>query len=308
MSKRRFSGVIAPVATPFGPDGAPDPDRFAAHATWLLEHGCAALAPFGTTSEANSLGLDERMELLEELIDAGIDPSKLMPGTGMCSTTDAAILTQHAVDNGCGGVLMLPPFYFKAPSEDGVFDYYADVIDEVADSDLKVYLYHIPQMSGVPITVDLIGRLLKEFPETVVGTKDSAGDLANMQKVMATYPELEFFPGSEALLLPALEAGAAGVISASANINAAAMLDLISTYSSPGAETKQASLSAIRQTLQAYPIIPVLKALLAHYRNDPEWANVRPPLTALPSERAQEAARKLATAHGFELTFSDADS
>src|SRR5215468_2612996 len=137
-----FAGVIAPVLTPFGEDGSPDGDRFTEHAQWLLATGCTALAPFGTTSEANSLGLDERMELLEDLVDGGIDPGKLMPGTGSCSTSDAAILTQHAVDVGCAGVLMLPPFYYKNPSEDGLFRFFADVIDEVDDDRLKIYLYH----------------------------------------------------------------------------------------------------------------------------------------------------------------------
>ena len=127
-----FSGVIAPVLTPFGEDGAPDLDRFVEHCEWLMEDGCTALAPFGTTSEGNSIGLDERMEMLEELVDAGIDPKKLMPGTGTCSVADAIILTEHAVDLGCGGVLMLPPFYYKNPSEEGLFRFFAEVIEEVA--------------------------------------------------------------------------------------------------------------------------------------------------------------------------------
>ena len=306
MSKHRFSGVIAPVMTPFGPNGDPDPDRFVAHATWLLDNGCSALAPFGTTSEANSLGLDERMELLEELIDGGIDPVKLMPGTGNCSTTDAAILTQHAVDNGCAGVLVLPPFYYKSPSEDGVFQYYADVIDEVADDDLQVYLYHIPQMSGVPLTVPLIGRLLKEFPDTIRGIKDSAGDWANMQAVMTAYPQLEFVPGSESLLLPALKAGAAGVISANANINAAAMRDLIADQAGAGAEARQAALSGFRTIMQTQPLIPILKGLLAHYRNDPDWAFVRPPLASLAPDVVAGVARELTAKYGFAPVFNDA--
>ena len=131
-----FSGVIAPVVTPFGEDGAPDLDRFVEHCEWLLEDGCTALAPFGTTSEGNSLGLDERMEMLEELVDSEIDPKKLMPGTGSCSVSDAIVLTEHAVDLGCGGVLMLPPFYYKNPSEEGLFRFFAEVIEEVADDAL----------------------------------------------------------------------------------------------------------------------------------------------------------------------------
>lgn len=303
--KRRFSGVIAPVVTPFDTVGDPDPVRFVAHAAWLLENGCSALAPFGTTSEANSLGLDERMELLEELIDAGIAPSKLMPGTGSCSTTDAAILTQHAVDNGCAGVLLLPPFYYKSPSEDGIFQYYADVIDDVADDDLRVYLYHIPQMSGVPLTIPLIGRLLAEFPETIAGIKDSGGDWANMQAVMSAYPQLEFFPGSESLLLPALKAGAAGVISANANLNAAAMRDLIASPAAADAEQRQTALSGFRTKMQSQPMIPLIKGLVAHFRNDPDWAFVRPPFMALPPDVTAAVARELETSYGFAPSFAE---
>jgi 4-hydroxy-tetrahydrodipicolinate synthase len=143
-----FSGVIAPVLTPLGEDGAPDLDRFVEHCEWLMEEGCTGLAPFGTTSEANSLGIDERMEMLEEIVEAGISGSKLMPGTGMCSLADTILLTDHAVELGCAGVLMLPPFYYKNPSEEGLFRFFAEVIEEVADEDLKVYLYHIPPRSA----------------------------------------------------------------------------------------------------------------------------------------------------------------
>ena len=134
----RFSGVITPVLTPFGEDGGPDAERFVEHCHWLLDEGCTGLAPFGTTSEGNSLGLDERMELLEELVDDGIDPAKLMPGTGTCALADAVMLTKHAVDLGCGGVLMLPPFYYKAPSEEGLYRFFAEAIEGVGDGRLKI--------------------------------------------------------------------------------------------------------------------------------------------------------------------------
>ncbi len=200
-SKPNFSGVIAPVLTPYDEDGSPDPDRFIEHAEWLLEDGCTGLAPFGTTSEANSLGLDERMELLEELVEAGLPPDKLMPGTGMCSLADAVILTEHAMELGCGGVLMLPPFYYKQPSEEGLFRYYAEVIDQVDDEDLKIYLYHIPQVAGVGIPLTLVARLIEEFPGIVVGLKDSSGDWANTKAILDAHPGFEVFPGSESFLL-----------------------------------------------------------------------------------------------------------
>ena len=164
MKDPNFSGVIAPVLTPFGEDGGPDAERFVEHCHWLMAEGCTGLAPFGTTSEGNSLGVDERMELLEELVDDGMEAEALMPGTGTCSLADAVVLTKHAVDLGCGGVLMLPPFYYKAPSEEGLFRFFARVIEEVGDDRLKVYLYHIPPVAQVGFSIPLIGRLDQGVP------------------------------------------------------------------------------------------------------------------------------------------------
>jgi 4-hydroxy-tetrahydrodipicolinate synthase len=302
-----FSGVIAPVLTPFGEDGDPDPARFVEHAQWLLgEGGCTGLAPFGTTSEANSLGNDERMDLLEDLAEAGIDPDILMPGTGTCSLADTVTLTQHAVDLGCGGVLMLPPFYYKAPSDDGLFQYFSEVIDEVDDDRLRVYLYHIPPISQVGFSLDLIDRLRKEFPEIVVGLKDSSGDWSNMKAILDRFPDFELFPGSEAYLLDGLRNGAVGTISASANANGAMMRKLFDDWHGDNADELQAQISALRTTLQGYPLIPVMKAIIAHYRGDKAWAALRAPNMALDPTTARRAVQQLADEHGFSLDLSTA--
>ena len=304
--ERNFSGVIAPVLTPFGSDGSPDADRFIDHAHWLIEEGCTALAPFGTTSEANSLGLDERLELLEALIDGGIDPAMLMPGTGACSVTDAIILTEHAVEAGCNGVLMLPPFYYKNPSEEGLFRFFSEVIEEIADDKLGIYLYHIPPVSQVGIPLGLIGRLKTAFPKTIKGMKDSSGDWSNMKTVMETYPDLEFFPGSELHLLQGLRAGAAGTISATANVAPGPMRALFDSWEKPGADEQQEKISALRQAVQAYPVIPLLKALVAHYRDDEQWAELRPPFEALDAAIAKKAIAELAEKHGLKLEIDEA--
>jgi 4-hydroxy-tetrahydrodipicolinate synthase len=303
--KNNFSGVIAPVLTPFGQDGAPDPDRFIEHAEWLLsdEGGCHALAPFGTTSEANSLGLDERMELLEDLIDAGIEPLNLMPGTGTCSLTDTVILTQHAMDLGCGGVLMLPPFYYKQPSEEGLFKYFADVIDEVGDDRLKVYLYHIPPVAQVGFPLTLIERLRQEFPETVVGLKDSSGDWSNMKAILDAFPDFELFPGSELFLLDGLKNGSAGVISATANVSGQKMRAVYDDWQADEADKRQAEVSAMRKTIQSFPMIPVLKSIVAHYRKDPQWRELRPPFESLSEADAKRAITTLMEEHNFKLSF-----
>ncbi len=300
-----FSGVIAPVLTPFGEDGEPDPDRLIDHAEWLLgEGGCHALAPFGTTSEANSLGIDERMDLLEELVEAGVEPLNLMPGTGTCSLADTVTLTRHAVELGCGGVLMLPPFYYKAPSDDGLFQYFSEVIDEIDDDSLRIYLYHIPPVSQVGFSLDLIDRLRKEFPETVVGLKDSSGDWSNMQAILERFPDFELFLGSELYLLDGLRKGAAGTIAATANVNGAMLRQLHDNWQDDGADIVQRDISALRQTLQNYPTIPALKAIMAHYRGDKAWAVLRAPNVTLDSTTADRLVKQLAEEHEFQLEFS----
>ena len=305
-SKKNFSGVIAPIITPFGDDGAPDADRFINHAEWLMTNGCTGLAPFGTTSEANSLGLEERMELLEELVDAGIDPSKLLPGTGMCALTDAITLTQHAVELECGGCLMLPPFYYKGPSEEGLYRYFSEVIEAVGDDRLKVYLYHIPPIAQVGFTLSLIERLKKAYPDTVVGLKDSSGDWSNTKSILDAFPDMEIFPGSEAFLLDGLRAGSSGTISASANVNPAALFSVYEHWQSSDAAALQAKISGVRKVFQSLNMIPFIKAVVAHYRKDPTWAKMRPPFVELPEAEVAKAISILETDHGFTMNFGTA--
>ena len=160
MTAKTFSGVLVPALTPFDSNLDPDADALLAHCRWLLDQGVDGLAVFGTTSEANSLGLEERMTLLEHLLENGIPANKLMPGTGMCALSETVKLTRHAVERGCRGVLMLPPFYYKAVNDDGLFASYAEVIERVGNSALHIYLYHIPPVSQVGLSLGLIGRLL----------------------------------------------------------------------------------------------------------------------------------------------------
>ena len=301
-----FSGVIAPVLTPYCEDGSPDAERFTEHARWLMATGCTALAPFGTTSEANSLGLDERMELLEELVDDGIDAATLMPGTGTCSLADTIMLTRHAMDLSCGGMLMLPPFYYKGPSEEGLYRYFSQVIEGVGDDNLKVYLYHIPPVAQVGFSLPLIGRLLKAFPETVVGLKDSSGDWSNTAAILAEYPQMEVFPGSEVFLLDGLKHGASGCISATCNVSATAIREVFDKWQTGDAQKLQDGITAIRKAIQAYPMIPALKAIISHYRGDAGWAEVRPPFLPLPAPDAMKLVGTLADTHGFTISFDEA--
>jgi 4-hydroxy-tetrahydrodipicolinate synthase len=288
MPSQPFSGVLVPVLTPFTPSGEPDAGRFAAFCRWLLDQGAGGLAIFGTTSEANSMSPGERMELLDRLIEAGIPAQKLMPGTGACAMTDATTLVRHAVDHGCGGVLMLPPFYYKGVSDDGLFAFISGVIDKVGSPALKLFLYHIPPMAVVGFPLDLVGRLITAYPETVVGLKDSSGDWSNTAALLDRFPGFAVFPGSEVFLLDGLRKGAVGCITASGNVNVPGIKRVYDNWRSPQADALQAEITTLRNALQAYPIVPALKRIVAHYHDEPNWAAVRPPL--VPLGQAQSAA------------------
>ena len=278
----RMTGVLAPVVTPFSADGGADVERFVRHCRWLLGQG-VGLAVFGTNSEANSLGIDERIDILDRLVAAGIDPARMMPGTGTCALTDSVRLTAHAVKLGCAGTLMLPPFYYKGVSDEGLYRSYGQIIERVGDARLRIYLYHIPPVSQVPISLALIERLLKAWPGTVAGVKDSSGDWANSRAMLDRYAAEGFdvFVGSESFLLANLRHGGKGCISATANVNPAAIHRLCTQWKDEGADAMQQSLDRVRAAFQKYPMIPALKQAIAHWGRDPAWARVRPPLVGL---------------------------
>ena len=288
MTSQPFNGVLVPVLTPFTPGGEPDSARFVAFCRWLLDQGAGGLAIFGTTSEANSMAAAERMALLDRLIEAGIPAQKLMPGTGACSMTEAAGLVRHAVGHGCGGVLMLPPFYYKGVSDDGIFAFISSVIDKVASPALRIYLYHIPPVAQVGYSLDLVGRFIAAYPRAVVGLKDSSGDWSNTAALLERFPGFAVFPGSEVFLLDALRKGGAGCITASGNVNVPGIRKLYGNWRGPQADTLQAEVTTLRKALQAYPMVPALKRVVAHFHNDPDWAAVRPPL--VPLDQAQSSA------------------
>ena len=293
-------GVYVPACTPFHSDLSVDAGLFVAHCGWLLDEGANGLAVFGTTSEASSLGSSERMTLLERLIEGGISSKVLMPGTGCCALPDTVALTRHAVDAGCMGVLLLPPFYYKGVSEDGLFAGVAELIQRVGDKRLRIYLYHIPPMASVGYSLRLIEKLLAAFPGTVVGIKDSSGDWAHTRELLESFPGFEVFPGSEAFLLDALRLGGSGCISATANINVRAMRELIDAWHLPEADAMQHRLTSLRAAVQKFPMISANKAILAQLHYLPQWSIVRPPLVSLSSDATRQLLEAL-KALRFEL-------
>jgi 4-hydroxy-tetrahydrodipicolinate synthase len=298
----RIEGVLSPVVTPFRADLSPDPDRFVRHCKWLMRSGCSGLAVFGTNSEANSMSVEEKLELLDALVIGGVPADALMPGTGCCALSDSVKLTREAVRMGCGGVLMLPPFYYKGVSDEGLYRNFSEVIERVGDERLRLYLYHIPPVSQVPITLALIDRLLGRFPGIVAGAKDSSGDWANTKAMLEQFKERNFdvFAGSEVFLLDNMRAGGKGCITATGNVNPGPIDRVFRNWKSPEADKLQAGITATRKIVQQVPMIPALKAIVAHFANDPQWRAVRPPLTELPKHQESGLITEL-KASGFSM-------
>ena len=297
----RIRGVLSPVVTPFGSDLRPDPGRLAAHCRWLLDSG-VGLAVFGTNSEANSLSVAEKRDLLDRLIEAGIPPERMMPGTGCCSISDSVELTTHAVSLGCAGALMLPPFYYKTVTDEGLYRNYAEIVERVGDERLRIYLYHIPPVAQVGISLELIERLLSTYPGTIAGIKDSSGDWDNTRAVLERFQSERFdvFPGSETFLLAALRGGGAGCISATANVNPGPIAGFAANWESEDADEQQAALNAVRAVFQQFPMIAALKAAIAHCGGDPEWSVLRPPLVEL-DDRERVSLIKALEEVGFNM-------
>ncbi|GAB5376842.1 MAG: dihydrodipicolinate synthase family protein [Acuticoccus sp.] len=286
-----IEGVHCAAATPVTQEGSPDLPLFAEHCRLLLEEGCHGIAMLGTTGEANSFGVKERMGLLDAAINGGTPPGALLPGTATTALTDTIALTRHAVDVGARGVVLLPPFYYKGVSDEGLFRFFAGVVEGVGDDRLRVVLYHIPQVSQIPLGHDLIARLMEAFPGIVCGIKDSSGDLANMRAMCERFPALGVLAGADPLMLPVLRMGGAGCITATSNLRADALRTVWDGWNDPAAAdtvaAAQARIDAWRSLSNRYVQLPTIKAMLARTRGDEGWLNLMPPLVELAEPERQ---------------------
>ena len=296
----RAHGVWAPALTPLNDRLEPDKEKAVEYYLWLLEAGCHGLAFMGTNSEATSFSVAERIELLEAALAAGIDPKRLMVGSGCAALSDSVTLTRHATAAGCS-VLTLPPFYYKDIGEEGLYASYAELIEHVASPDLRLYFYHFPKLSMVPIAHPVIERLLGAYPGAIKGLKDSSGDAAGCAAYIERFSDLAIFPGNELLLLDMLKLGGVGTITAGANVFAGAIRAVYNAYRA-GDEAEAARLfervAAVRRTIQRHPMIPALKATVAAAWGDAAWRRVRPPLVPLDDGQAAAVAQDLEQA-GF---------
>jgi 4-hydroxy-tetrahydrodipicolinate synthase len=281
-----LTGVIAAAATPLTPTGQIDTTAYLAHCRWLLAHGCHGLNLLGTTGEANSIALNERRALLEAVSASGLPMSQLMVGTGGCALADTIDLTRHAVQCGFAGQLLLPPFYYKPVDDDGMVHFFARLIETIADDRLQVYLYHFPQLTGISFTIEVIQRLMKTYPGVVVGLKDSSGDVGNAQAIAAACPGFAVFPSSEGVLLTGRDNGFAGCISATVNLTSADAGRVWQAPTAPDAAGLQARITAIRNHIAAFPLVPAIKSLLCILHDNAVWGTPLPPLMPLRPEQS----------------------
>ena len=275
-------GVWCATLTPLDSRGAPDHARLVTHVRSLFDAGVDGVAPFGTTGEGQSFGVAERKQCLDALVEAGIAPARILAATGCAALPETVELTRHAIAHGCAGALVLPPFFWKGVTDDGLYASYAKLIEGVADARLRLYLYHIPQVTAVPIPATVVARLCTAFPGAIAGLKDSAGDLDHSLAMRARFPDLAIFVGHEPHLHAMLAAGGAGTICGIANMFPQLMRKL---FDGAGAADGDAALATIRRFIDIaveYPLMPAFKALQAHLTGDGAWTAVRPPLAALP--------------------------
>ena len=292
MTDLSITGVYCSSATPVTSDFAPDHAAFVAHCRRLLQQGCDGVALLGTTGEANSFSSSERKALLEATVSGGIAPERLLPGTGVAAWSETVELTKHALSLGVTRVVMLPPFYYKGISDDGLFAAYAEIVERVADPLLQVVLYHIPQFSSVPITFPVIERLRARYPSTFVGIKDSSGDLDNMIALVERFRGFSVLAGADPLMLPLLRRGGAGCITATSNLVASDLAFIFRNYADPAlaadVEAAQARVVAARTRVSQFAQIASIKALIARSTGHADWRNLRPPLLPLTAAEAAQ--------------------
>lgn len=272
-----MKGIVAAVPTPVDENGAALKEAFLEHCGWALANGCDALNVLGTTGEANSLGMAQRKRVMTWAAEA-FDAGKLMVGTGLPALEDTLDLTRAAAEMGYRVALVLPPFYYKPVSDDGLVAWYEALDRALGDTPIQVYFYNFPQMTGVPIPVDVVARLAKANPQRFAGIKDSSGDLAYCRALVKAVPGLKVFPSSETALGEAKEAGFAGCISATVNISAPLCATLVTRGDENGLAAR---IGKLRADIAAHPLVPAVKYLVGQRSRDTIWNRVLPPFVPL---------------------------
>jgi len=296
MKMNKMTGVMTPILTPFNDDLSFAPDLYISHAKWLLEQGIHFISPFGTTGEALSMTVTERMAAVDGLVNDGIDPTVLMPGAGLCNLDDTVTLCRHAIEKGCRAVMTLPPFFYKNASDNGLYAYFVRLIETVNSPDLRICMYHIPPLAGIGFSPSLAGRLAGDFPDIFVAYKDSSGDFENTKAVIDAAPRVAVFPGSELFLKEGIEHGGMGCISATCNVNPAAIryvYDVATGAQTDDLDKINNEMVDFRKTVEGYGPIPAMKGMLAVKRGEPRWRNVRAPIVPASSPNTEKLLQEI---------------
>ena len=293
-SKNRIKGALAASLTAFKNDLSLDIPMTTEHGKNLLKEGLDGVVFFGTTGEGNSLSINEKKVFIDNLKNESFPLNKVMIGTGACSLTDAVDLTRYCVDAGIYDCLVLPPFYYKNPKDEGLFSYFSEIIQRVAHKDLKIQIYHFPAVSQIPISHNLIEKLLKHYPENIAGIKDSGGDLENMLSMCKNFDNFDVYAGSETYFLPVLQAGGAGTITATGNITASKCVEVFKAFQSDlkDIQNLQDELSNDRSLLQkacaSVGFSSGLKIILSSLVNNEQWQICRPPFAKITKDKVKE--------------------
>jgi 4-hydroxy-tetrahydrodipicolinate synthase len=269
-------GLSAALSTPFDDAGHLDVPRMVAHAQWCLANGCGSVTLFGTTGEGASIGLAARGRVFDAMLKAGIAPkTQLLSTIAASSVEDAADQANMALDVGVRGLLLTPPFYFRAIDDDGIFNWFAALFSKLGPKARDMFAYHLPSVVGVPLSIALIGRLKTAFPGVIVGVKDSSGSWANTQALLAEHGDLMILVGHEPDLARAVRGGGSGAISGMANIAPA----LVRGAAVDGRD--DARLNAAVTAICRNPVLASIKTIIAHQKRDPAWLRMRAPLHPL---------------------------
>ncbi len=283
-SSSRLRGVIAAVATPLGAGFVPDVARLARHCRALLADGCDGINLLGTTGEATAFSVEQRLAVMRGIVDAGLPMARFMVGTGVCALDDTVRLTRAACELGFAGALVLPPFYYPDIAPAGLVAYVDELVARVADERLAIYLYHIPQNTGVPWPLEVVAELKAKHTRELVGLKDSAGDLAYARGVVRAVADFDVFPSSEAALGHATADGFAGCISATTNLTARHAQAAWAKQGSDAGRAAVKKAGELRAIVAGHPLIAAVKAALARRYDDESWARVALPLVPLAAD------------------------
>ena len=288
----KIKGVFSASLTPVNQDFSINTYLLYHHCKWLLTQGIDGLAVFGTTGEANSFNVDEKVKAIEYLINSKINPNKLIPGTGHCSLADTIKFTKKCAELKVRAVLVLPPFFYKGVKDEGVVEFYKNVVEEVGDHDLHYILYHIPQISGISISFEIIEKLTKLYPNNIVGMKDSSGNLDSMLKITKYFNNFSLFSGSDSLALKVCKRGGAGAITAASNISAKLLAYIVNNHKNEltiqNFSEIQLLQEKIRETIFTSEPISVLKALISIKDENTDWNRVNPPLQIIENPQSHK--------------------